>query len=127
MDPLVGVYSALTRASLDGEQSWTPNEVLTLDQALCGYTRQGAWAWHAESHLGALKVGAKADIVAWSADLYQLDPAGILEQRAGLTIVAGEIVHDIDEHTTTASSETRFDQAAKTLNPNKSCSGHAHS
>lgn len=123
MDPLVGVYSALTRSSLDGKQSWTPNEILTLDQALFGYTRQGAWAWHAENNLGMLKVGAKADIVAWSADLYQLDPAGILEQRADLTIVAGEIVH---EHGTTMSSATRFDQAAKTLNPNQRCAGHEH-
>ncbi|WP_102158907.1 amidohydrolase [Zhihengliuella halotolerans] len=127
MDPLVGVYSALTRSGLDGRQSWTPDEIITLDQALCGYTTQGAWAWHSEDELGVLKVGAKADIVAWTADLYQLDPAGILEQRAALTIVAGDIVHDIDGLGVTASSETRFDHAAKTLDPSKSCSGHVHS
>lgn len=119
MDPLVGIYSALTRASLDGSEKWTQNEIITLDQALYGYTREGAWAWHAENHLGVLKLGAMADIVAWSADLYELDPSSLLEQRAELTIVGGEIVHDaVDDY-------TRFDVAAKTLNPDRSCSGHA--
>jgi len=122
MDPLVGIYSALTRAGLDGSQSWTENEALTLDQALHGYTSEGAWAWHTDEHLGVIREGADADIVAWSADLYALDPAGVLEQRAGLTIVGGEVVHDVSE----SSDGTRFDLAAKTLNPNRECSGHAH-
>lgn len=96
MDPLVGFYSALTRAGLDGRDAWTPGERLTLDDALRGYTREGAWAWHAEDDLGVIRVGAKADLVAWSDDLYthEADPAGLLDQRAELTIVGGEIVHD---------------------------------
>ena len=96
MDPLVGFYSALTRAGLDGRDSWTPGERLTLDDALRGYTREGAWAWHADDDLGVVRVGAKADLVAWSDDLYthEADPAGLLDQRAELTIVGGEIVHD---------------------------------
>ena len=96
MDPLVGFYSALTRAGLDGRDAWTPGERTTLDDALRGYTREGAWAWHAEDQLGIVRVGAKADLVAWSDDLYthEADPAGLLDQRAELTIVGGEIVHD---------------------------------
>lgn len=96
MDPIVGFYSALTRAGLDGSDAWTQAERLTLDQTLRGYTAEGAWAWHAEQDLGVVRVGAKADLVAWSDNLYdhEQDPAGILDQRANLTIVAGEIVHD---------------------------------
>ena len=96
MDPLVGFYSALTRAGLDGRDAWTPGERTTLDDALRGYTREGAWAWHAEDQLGIVRVGAKADLVAWSDDLYthEADPAGLLDQRAELTIVGGEIVHE---------------------------------
>ena len=95
MDPLVGLYSALTRASLDGRASWTPAERLSLDAALRGYTREGAWAWHAEDELGILRVGAHGDLVVWSDDLYQheSDPAALLEQRADLTIVAGQVIH----------------------------------
>lgn len=97
MDPLVGVYSAMTRAGLDGSAAWTPDERLTLEQALRGYTAEGAWAWHAEHDLGVLRVGAKADLVVWSDDLYAhaQDPAALLEQQAALTVVGGEVVHDV--------------------------------
>ncbi|RBP63614.1 hypothetical protein DFO66_10944 [Brevibacterium sanguinis] len=121
MDPLVGIYSALTRAGLDGTNSWTQNEIITLDQALAGYTREGAWAWHADDSLGVIRMGAQADIVAWSADLYRLDPAGLLDQRAELTIVGGEIVHDAH-----GDAASRIDVAAKTLDHGQSCSGHSH-
>jgi len=96
MDPLVGFYSALTRAGLDGRDAWTPDERLTLDDTIRGYTREGAWAWHSEQDLGVIRVGAKADVVAWSDDLYthEGDPSGLLDQRADLTIVGGAVVHD---------------------------------
>lgn len=128
MDPLVGVYSALTRAGLDGTSSWTPDETITLDQALCGYTHEGAWAWHAEDRLGVVRPGADADLVAWSADLYELDPAALLEQRADLTIVGGQIVHDTGATGGDRAEQglNRIDIAAKTLNPDRSCSGHGH-
>ncbi|GAB3586477.1 amidohydrolase [Leifsonia lichenia] len=96
MDPLVGFYSALTRAGLDGRDAWTPHERVSLDDTIRGYTREGAWAWHSEHDLGVIRVGAKADVVAWSDDLYthEGDPSGLLDQRADLTIVGGEVVHD---------------------------------
>ena len=96
MDPLVGMYSALTRAGLDGRSSWTGGERLGLDAALRGYTAEGAWAWHAEDSLGVVRIGARADLVTWSSNLYDLepDPARLLTERADLTIVAGDIVHD---------------------------------
>lgn len=126
MDPLVGIYSALTRAGLDGTSAWTPDETITLDQALHGYTREGAWAWHAEDGLGIIRPGAAADLVTWSADLYRLDPAALLEQRAELTIVGGQIVHDTGatDGDGSAQGPNRLDIAAKTLNPDRSCSGH---
>ncbi|SMX89790.1 hypothetical protein BSP239C_02139 [Brevibacterium sp. 239c] len=128
MDPLVGIYSALTRAGLDGSSSWTPDEIITLDQALFGYTREGAWAWHAEDRLGVIRPGAVADLVAWSADLYRLDPSALLEQRADLTIVGGQIVHDTGATGGEQGEQglNRVDIAAKTLNPDRSCAGHGH-
>ncbi|MET3919750.1 amidohydrolase [Arthrobacter sp. UYEF20] len=94
MDPLVGLYSALTRAGLDGGSRWTPDERLDLDTALCAYTQGGAWAWHAENDLGVIRVGAKADLVVWSANLYALEAEELLGERADLTIVGGAVVHD---------------------------------
>lgn len=96
MDPVVGMYSALTRASLDGSRSWTPRETITLDQALHGYTAAGAYAWHAENDLGVLRAGAHADLVVWSENLYDLaqEPARLLTARADLTVVGGAAVYD---------------------------------
>lgn len=99
MDPVVGFYSALTRAGLDGGNAWTADERLTLDQALHGYTAAGAVAWHAENELGSIRRGAHADLVVWSDDLYALErePAALLGARADLTVVAGEVVHDAEQ------------------------------
>ena len=98
MDPLVGFYSALTRAGLKGGDGWTASERIGLDDALRGYTREGAWAWHADGDLGVIRAGASADVVAWSDDLYrhEADPAALLDQHAALTIVAGAVVHETD-------------------------------
>ncbi|MBK0418332.1 amidohydrolase [Leucobacter sp. CSA1] len=94
MDPLVGFYSAMTRAGLDGSQTWTPDERLGLDATIRAYTRGGAEAFHHEDALGMLREGYLADLVVWSGDLYGMEPAEILEQRADLTIVGGEAIHD---------------------------------
>ena len=96
MDPLVGIYSAMTRASLDGKKSWTQGERISLSAAIDGYTKEGAWAWHREAEFGALRVGMAADLVVWSSDLntFANDPAGLLGESTLLTIVDGQIAYD---------------------------------
>ncbi len=94
MDPLVGVYSAMTRARLDGGDAWTVDERLDLDRTLEAYTKGGAGAFHHEDSLGMLREGYVADLVVWSGDLYDMEPAEILEQHADLTIVGGAPTHD---------------------------------
>ncbi|WGD37776.1 amidohydrolase [Lysinibacter sp. HNR] len=95
MDPLIGVYSGMTRARLNGQDAWTTNEIITLDQALAGYTRVGAAAWHREHDLGVIALGAHADLAVWSTNLYDLQnsPEELLAHRADLTLVAGKIAH----------------------------------
>ena len=95
MDPLIGLYSAMTRARLDGGDAWTVAERLDLDRALRAYTLGGAEAFHSEGRSGAIRVGAHADVVAWSGDLYAMEPAELLEQRAELTVVGGRAIHDV--------------------------------
>ncbi|MFV0434800.1 MAG: amidohydrolase [Leucobacter sp.] len=94
MDPLVGVNVALTRARLDGSDPWTPEERLDLDRTLEAYTKGGAEAFHHENAVGMLREGYLADLVVWSGDLYDMEPAEILEQHADLTVVGGNAIHD---------------------------------
>ncbi|MGW4928866.1 amidohydrolase [Agromyces sp. NPDC004153] len=95
MDPLVGLYSAATRAGLDGSDAWTTDERVGLDRALEAYTVHGARAWHLEASRGRLVPGMDADIVVWSDDLYrhEHDPAGLLGEHAEVTVVGGRVVH----------------------------------
>ena len=95
MDPLVGLYSAATRAGLDGADAWTTGESVGLDRSLEAYTVHGARAWHAEGDRGRLRAGMLADLVVWSDDLYRHaeDPAGLLDQHAELTVVGGRFAH----------------------------------
>ncbi len=94
MDPLVGIYAAMTRARLDGGDAWTLDERLDLDRTLEAYTKGGAEAFHNEHESGSLRVGALADIVVWSGDLYAMEPLEILQQHADLTVVGGTAIHD---------------------------------
>jgi predicted amidohydrolase YtcJ len=95
MDPLVGLYSAATRAGLDGSDPWTPDERVGLDRALQAYTVHGARAWHAESDRGRISTGLLADLVVWSSDLYahEASPDELLDQHAELTLVGGTVAH----------------------------------
>ncbi len=93
MDPLIGIYSALTRADLHGEGGWTTEQTLDLEAAIHGYTMGSAYANHADGHRGSVTRGKAADLVVLSQDLFRLEPAGILETRVDLTIVDGRIVH----------------------------------
>ena len=95
MDPLVGLYSAATRAGIDGRDAWTADERVGLDRALEAYTVHGARAWHLEGSRGRLAPGMDADLVMWSDDLYrhEHDPAGLLGEHAEVTIVGGRLVH----------------------------------
>lgn len=96
MDPLVGIYSALTRASLDGSESWTTEQTVDLETAIRAYTMGGAHVCFAEGDRGSITPGKYADLVMLSDDLFSLaaeDPRRILDARVELTMVGGEIVH----------------------------------
>ncbi|MFL6179981.1 MAG: amidohydrolase [Actinomycetes bacterium] len=97
MDPLIGLYTALTRADLDGKQSWVPEECVDLETALHAYTWGSAYSVNAEHHRGTIEPGKAADLAVLSADLFDVvdggDPARLLEARVDLTMVGGSVVH----------------------------------
>jgi predicted amidohydrolase YtcJ len=93
MDPLVGLYSAMTRADLDGRRSWVPEECVDLETALHAYTWGSAFSVGAEVERGDLSVGTFADLAVFSDDLFALDPSALLDARVDLTMVGGQIVH----------------------------------
>jgi predicted amidohydrolase YtcJ len=96
MDPLIGMYSAITRADLRGEGAWSTHQTVDLPTAITAYTMGGAFANHCERDRGSISPGKYADVIVLSNDLFGLEPAGLLETRVETTIVGGEIVHRAD-------------------------------
>ncbi|HMI87647.1 MAG TPA: amidohydrolase [Polyangiaceae bacterium] len=94
LDPFHGIYAAITRQSPDGkpDSGWHPEERLTLDEALRGYTREAAYAEFEERDKGSLEVGKLADFLVLSADITKVSPKEMLELRAQRTYVGGKLV-----------------------------------
>lgn len=90
-----GLHAAVTRQDADGapEGGWLPDQRLSLDEAIAGFTREAAYAVHREEHLGAIKPGYRADLTCFSADLWKLDPAQLRDAEVSYTIIDGEVAY----------------------------------
>jgi predicted amidohydrolase YtcJ len=90
MDPMIGLYTAITRADLDGTGAWIPEETVDLSTAMRAYTMGSAWAIGADHDRGSVTPGKLADLAILTADLFALDdPAMIQDVRVRRTIVGG--------------------------------------
>ncbi|MBV8596677.1 MAG: amidohydrolase [Candidatus Eremiobacteraeota bacterium] len=96
IDPLVGIYSAMTRQDLDGKPAggWFPDQRLTLAEAIAGYTRNAAYAIFSEDRLGTLEPGKKADITVLGHDLRRGSPRDVLAAQIKATIVDGKVIYE---------------------------------
>lgn len=94
LDPLTGIYAAVTRRTADGENphGWQPQEKITVAEALRAYTAENAWAGFQEGKLGVLKAGAFADFVVLSRDLFSTPPVQIADIKVVRTVVGGRDV-----------------------------------
>jgi predicted amidohydrolase YtcJ len=94
-EPLLGIYAAVTRQTLDGEPEggWYPAERLTVQEALEAYTVNAAWAAFEEGWKGRLAPGYVADLVVLSDDLFRIPPRDIKQVRVLRTMVGGRWVH----------------------------------
>jgi hypothetical protein len=101
IDPLLGLYAAVTRRTIDGRNpdGWVPEQKIGLEEALRAYTANNAWASFAEDQLGTLEPGKLADLVVVSENLFAIDPVRIPEAGIDLTVVGGEVVYERETRT----------------------------
>ncbi|HVJ09759.1 MAG TPA: amidohydrolase [Acidisarcina sp.] len=90
--PFRGVYAAVTRKDEAGKQSFYPENVLSLAQALYACTQGSAYAEHSEQWKGKLTPGYAADFIVLDRDLTAIPPAEILKTKVLRTIVGGNQV-----------------------------------
>ncbi len=94
-DPVLGIYAAVARQTLDGEPEggWYPEERVTVQEALEAYTVSAAWAAFEERWKGTLAPGYVADLVVLSENLFQVPHAAIKDVRVLRTMVGGHWVY----------------------------------
>jgi len=92
--PLEGIYAAVTRRTLDGENpdGWVPEQKITVEEALVAYTRTAAYASFEEGIKGTLEPGKLADLVVIDRDLTAVLPEEVRDARIVLTVVGGKVV-----------------------------------
>jgi predicted amidohydrolase YtcJ len=96
MEPLMGIYAAVTRRTLDGKrpQGWVPEQKITVAEAVRAYTMGSAYAGGDEKIKGSIEVGKLADLVALSADIFNIDPVEIEKTKVVMTIFDGKAIYD---------------------------------
>jgi hypothetical protein len=94
IDPLLGIYAAVTRRTLDGANpdGWVPSQRITVEEAVRAYTVTNAYASYLENDLGTIEVGKLADLVVLSQDIFSIDPVEIENTRVDMTMMNGEFV-----------------------------------
>jgi predicted amidohydrolase YtcJ len=95
MDPLMGIYAAVTRRTLDGKNpgGWIPEQKITVAEAVHAYTVGAAFAEYQEGVKGSLAPGKLADLVVLSEDIFHIDPVEIENTRVEMTIFDGKIIY----------------------------------
>lgn len=96
LDPIQGIYAAVTRRTLDGKNpgGWFPEQKITVEEALRAYTVGVAWAGFAEGRVGTLRPGMLADIVLLDRDLFRVAPEDLGGVRVVKTIAGGRLVFE---------------------------------
>jgi predicted amidohydrolase YtcJ len=94
LDPFPIMQTALTRQTPDGKPAhgFFPEQDLTLDQILAGYTRNNAYTEFMDNSLGSLETGKLADIIVLSQDVYKVPANKVGQTKVLLTMVGGRIV-----------------------------------
>lgn len=99
-DVIVGLHAATTRCRADGTpggDGWYPEQRLTVEEAVRGYTVGAAYAVGMEDRQGTLAPGMLADMVVLSQDIFAINPMALLETEIEMTIVGGEIVFGMSD------------------------------
>ncbi len=95
LNPLYGIYAAVTRRTVDGKNpdGWNPEQKISVEDAIKCYTLNSAYASFEENIKGSIEVGKLADFVVLDEDILKIDPVKIKDVKVVMTIFDGEIVY----------------------------------
>lgn len=96
LNPLWGVYAAVTRRTLDDKNpnGWIPEQKISVDETVRAFTWGSAYGEFQDLWKGTLEVGKLADLVILSDDIFTIDPIKIRDVMVLKTIVDGKVVFE---------------------------------
>jgi hypothetical protein len=94
MEPLMGIYAAVTRATLDDRHpgGWVPEQKIGVAEAIRGYTLGSAYASFDERIKGSIEPGKLADLAVLSDDILTIPQREIAKTRVMMTVFDGKVV-----------------------------------
>ena len=94
LNPLFGIYAAVSRKTIDGSNpgGWNPEQKLTVEEAISCYTNNNSYAVFSEKNIGVLQKDMLADFVVLSKDITSIKIDDILKTRVLYTIYNGKEV-----------------------------------
>ena len=94
IDPVYGIYSAVTRITGDGKNpnGWYPDEKLSIEDALKAYAVTNAYASFLDGKIGMLKEGFYADFTILENNLFEVPKEKIKDIKAIRTVLKGKEV-----------------------------------
>ena len=95
VDPLPQIETAVTRIeALDHEtEVLNPEQRITLEQAIRGFTMGSAFVNHQDDSTGSIEVGKLADLIVLDKNLFDLEPKDISDAKVLLTLFEGKPVY----------------------------------
>jgi hypothetical protein len=96
LNPMLTLYAATTRATLDGKNpnGWFPEQKLTIKEAIEAYTMGSSYAEFQEHEKGSITPDKLADMVLLSDDVLVIDPVRIRDVKILKTWVGGKMTYD---------------------------------
>ncbi len=94
MQPLLGIYAAVTRRTTDGKNpgGWVPEQKISVAEALRASTLGPAYASYDENVKGTIEPGRLADLAVLSDDILTIAPERIEKTSVALTIFDGQVI-----------------------------------
>ena len=90
-DPMLNLWVGMNREQW---QATDPDQRLTLEELIIGYTRDAAYVEFMENEKGQIREGYLADMVLFSHDLFEVKPEDIMTAQPVMTMIDGRVVFE---------------------------------
>ena len=99
LNPFYGIYAAVTRQDPQGQPDggWYPEQRMTIQEALRGYTIEAAYAEFEEKDKGSIETGKLADLIVISKNPTAIPPKELLQINVLMTFINGKLVYSAEK------------------------------